>query len=168
MDRAPRLIRRNPARSDRRGGTAASRVELQFVTSRRGATAEGRRPPLASSWNSSQLGAERPHRGLHPGHFAGQTWLSLANVGVMASTTVNTHEAKSRLSQLIRQVEAGDEVIVARNGHPVAKLIAWPPARPARRAGLWSGKVEIHGDVVGSDDDVIALFDESTGAPEPA
>ncbi len=86
----------------------------------------------------------------------------------MSSVTVNTHEAKSRLSELIRQVESGDEVIVARNGQPVAKLIAWPPPKPVRRPGQWAGRVEIVGDVVGSDDDVTAMFDESAEAVDGA
>lgn len=79
----------------------------------------------------------------------------------MSVTIVNIHEAKSRLSELIRGVEAGDEVILARNGATVAKLIAWPPASPRRAPGAWKGRVTYGPDVVGSDDDVAALFDES-------
>ena len=79
----------------------------------------------------------------------------------MATTVVNTHEAKSRLSELIRQAQEGREVIVARNGQPVAKIIAWPPPRPERRPGAWAGRIEYHGDIVGSDEDVIAMFTES-------
>ncbi len=37
--------------------------------------------------------------------------------------TVNVHEAKTNLSQLLKQVEAGEEVIIARNGKPVARLV---------------------------------------------
>ncbi len=36
--------------------------------------------------------------------------------------TVNVHEAKSTLSQLLADVEHGEEVVIARNGTPVAKL----------------------------------------------
>jgi prevent-host-death family protein len=39
------------------------------------------------------------------------------------SATVNTHEAKTNLSKLLARVEAGEEVIIARNGEPVAKLV---------------------------------------------
>lgn len=38
-------------------------------------------------------------------------------------TTVNMHEAKTRLSQLVEAVEAGEEVIIARAGKPVVRLI---------------------------------------------
>lgn len=79
----------------------------------------------------------------------------------MATEVVNTHEAKSRLSELIRLAEAGNEVIVARNGRPVAKLIPWPPARPERRPGGWAGRISYRGDIVGSDPDVLAAFDDA-------
>ena len=37
--------------------------------------------------------------------------------------TVNVHEAKTTLSRLLAQVEAGEEVVIARNGKPVARLV---------------------------------------------
>ena len=37
--------------------------------------------------------------------------------------TVNVHEAKTHLSRLLAQVEAGEDVMIARNGKPVAKLV---------------------------------------------
>ena len=82
----------------------------------------------------------------------------------MATEVVNTHEAKSRLSELIRLAEAGDEVIVARNGRPVAKLIPWPPARPERRPGAWAGRISYGSDIVGTDPDVLAAFDDTTAS----
>ncbi len=45
--------------------------------------------------------------------------------------TVNVHEAKTQLSRLLAQVEAGDEVTIARNGTPVARLVAYKP--PGKR-----------------------------------
>lgn len=83
----------------------------------------------------------------------------------MATHVVNTHEAKSRLSELIREAERGGDVIVARNGHPVAKIIPWPPPRPPRVAGAWEGRITISDDIVGPDDDIAALFDESADNP---
>jgi prevent-host-death family protein len=85
----------------------------------------------------------------------------------MSTHVVNTHEAKSQLSALIREAEQGVDVIVARNGKPVAKIVAWPPARPTRVPGAWAGRVSYECDPVGPDDDVIALFDESTDANMP-
>lgn len=51
--------------------------------------------------------------------------------------TVNVQEAKTRLSELLKRVEAGEDVVIARNGHPVAEL------RPARRVDLVFGGFEI-------------------------
>ena len=45
--------------------------------------------------------------------------------------TVNVHEAKTNLSRLLAQVEAGEDVVIARNGKPVARLVRC--TRPARR-----------------------------------
>ena len=42
-------------------------------------------------------------------------------------TTVNVHEAKTNLSRLLAQVEAGEDVVIARNGKPVARLVSWTP-----------------------------------------
>ncbi len=80
---------------------------------------------------------------------------------------VNTHEAKSRLSELIREAEQGREVIVARNGRPVAKIIAWPPTHVARIPGVWAGQVSYSTDLATTDEDVTSLFDESANTEHP-
>ena len=54
-------------------------------------------------------------------------------------TTVNVHEAKSQLSRLLAQVEAGEEVIIARNGKPVARL-APVQMRGKPRPDVFKGK----------------------------
>ena len=80
----------------------------------------------------------------------------------MATEVVNTHEAKSRLSELIRAAEGGTDVIVARNGRPVARIVPWRSERPVREAGRLRGRLRYaDDDIVGSDPDVVALFDES-------
>ena len=49
---------------------------------------------------------------------------------------VNILEAKNRLSQLIKSVQAGEEVVIANRGEPVARLVpANGPAKAARGAG---------------------------------
>lgn len=50
--------------------------------------------------------------------------------------TVNIHEAKTELSRLLKRVAQGEEVVIARAGKPVAKLVNVEPARPANRLGL--------------------------------
>lgn len=57
-------------------------------------------------------------------------------------TTVNVHEAKSQLSRLLAQAEAGEEVIIARNGKPVAQLVACKP-KPNRQPDTLKGIISI-------------------------
>lgn len=57
------------------------------------------------------------------------------------TTTVNVHEAKTQLSRLLLRVGLGEEVIIARAGKPVARLVAIA-AKPLRRTpGSARGKV---------------------------
>jgi prevent-host-death family protein len=57
------------------------------------------------------------------------------------SQTVNVHAAKTHLSALLEQVERGQEVIIARNGKPVARLV--PEKPPERRPGRFKGCSQI-------------------------
>ena len=84
----------------------------------------------------------------------------------MTAYVVNTHDAKSRLSELIREAEQGHDVLIARNGQPVAKIIPWPPARPARQPGAWAGLTRTIADDIGPDDDIDAVFSESANQAE--
>ncbi|MBP7867096.1 MAG: type II toxin-antitoxin system Phd/YefM family antitoxin [Acidobacteria bacterium] len=55
---------------------------------------------------------------------------------------VNIHEAKTRFSRLVQQVEEGGEVVIARAGKPVARLVAYEAPVPRRRVpGFDRGKV---------------------------
>ena len=62
--------------------------------------------------------------------------------GVDAMPTVNVHEAKTHLSRLLAQVEAGQEVVIARRGAPVARLVACEP-RGKRQADVLKGKITV-------------------------
>ena len=55
--------------------------------------------------------------------------------------TVNVHEAKTNLSRLLEAVRAGEEVIIAKWGKPIARLCPFEPARPWT-PGLLHGKVD--------------------------
>ena len=57
-------------------------------------------------------------------------------------TVVNVHEAKTQLSKLLAQVEAGDEVVIARRGEPVARLVRCKP-KGKRQFGAMKGQVII-------------------------
>ena len=58
---------------------------------------------------------------------------------------VNVHQAKTHLSRLLARAEAGEEVVIARRGEPVARLVACKP-RTERRPGRLKGKVVIPDD----------------------
>ena len=56
--------------------------------------------------------------------------------------TVNVHEAKTHLSRLLTDVEEGEEVVIARNGKPVARLVAITQ-RGKRQPDVLKGKITI-------------------------
>ncbi len=52
-------------------------------------------------------------------------------------TEVNIHEAKTHLSRLLEKVQQGEEVIIAKAGKPVAKLVkVTPPAKRVLGSGV--------------------------------
>ena len=57
---------------------------------------------------------------------------------------VNVHEAKTHLSRLLERVEAGEEIVLARNGKAVARLV--PVGRVQRRPGAMKGRIRIRRD----------------------
>jgi prevent-host-death family protein len=60
--------------------------------------------------------------------------------------TVNIHEAKTHLSKLLARVENGEEIVIARAGRPVARLVRYTPVAKPRKPGGWKGKVWIADD----------------------
>ena len=61
-------------------------------------------------------------------------------------TVVNIYEAKTHFSKLVERALAGEEIVIAKAGHPVAKLVAYSESSAPRAPGGWEGKVEIHED----------------------
>jgi prevent-host-death family protein len=51
---------------------------------------------------------------------------------------VNTHEAKTHLSRLLKRVALGEEITVASRGKPVARLIPIRPKEPRRQLGMFA------------------------------
>ena len=57
-------------------------------------------------------------------------------------TTVNVHEAKTHLSRLLGKVEAGEDIVIARNGTPIARLV--PVKRQGKRQfGAMKGRIRL-------------------------
>lgn len=60
-------------------------------------------------------------------------------------TEVNVHEAKTHLSRLLRRVAGGEEIVIARAGVPVARLVP-VEERPKRVFGVDRGRFLVPGD----------------------
>jgi prevent-host-death family protein len=56
---------------------------------------------------------------------------------------INIYEAKTRLSQLVDLAAKGEDIIIARAGRPVARLVAWRPHPVARKPGRMRGRVRV-------------------------
>ena len=57
---------------------------------------------------------------------------------------VNMHDAKTNLSRLVDRVAEGEEIVIARNGEPVALLTPFKPA--VRRPGRLKGRIRMAAD----------------------
>jgi prevent-host-death family protein len=74
--------------------------------------------------------------------------------------SVNVHEAKTQLSKLLEEVEAGERIVIARAGVPVAVLSPYRVAVRRRRFGLFAGQAVIRDDF----DDLPADIADAFGA----
>jgi prevent-host-death family protein len=76
-------------------------------------------------------------------------------------TRVGMHEAKTNLSKLVAQAEAGEEVVIERRGKPVARLTAIAPVKRSRASirGTWKGKVWMADDFDELPDDIAEAFE---------
>ena len=77
----------------------------------------------------------------------------------------NVSEAKEQLSALLVKVEQGEEVVIARAGKPVAKLVKLEPEKEPRKFGALKGKIWISPDFDDPDPELEKLFYE--GPIEP-
>jgi len=59
---------------------------------------------------------------------------------------INIHEAKTHLSRIVEEVAAGDEIIIAKAGRPVARLVPLESIAPAKRLGLLRGAFNVPDD----------------------
>ena len=70
----------------------------------------------------------------------------------------NIHEAKTNLSKLIEQALAGKEVVIAKAGKPVVKLVSYKEKKKPRVPGLWKGKIWMSDDFNEEDEEINKLF----------
>lgn len=71
----------------------------------------------------------------------------------------NVLEAKTHLSRLIEHVEAGEEVVIARAGRPVARLVPYRTRTSPRMPGIWQGRVHLAPDFDAPDQEIIESFE---------
>jgi len=73
---------------------------------------------------------------------------------------VNTHEAKTQFSRLLRRVAAGEEITIANRGVPVARLVPVPREKSPRVLGILRGELTIPEDFDAPlADDLLDLFE---------
>ena len=72
---------------------------------------------------------------------------------------VNMHQAKSSLSRLVKRALAGEEVVIARNGEPLVKLVPVSKPRKRRVPGRLKDTVWIGPDFEFTDEEITELFE---------
>ena len=76
---------------------------------------------------------------------------------------VNTHEAKTQLSRLLKRVAAAEEIVIATRGIPVARLVPVAAEKPKRKLGAYGDTIKIADDFDAPlPDDIL---DDFEGAP---
>ncbi|MGC9129123.1 MAG: type II toxin-antitoxin system Phd/YefM family antitoxin [Acidithiobacillus sp.] len=80
-------------------------------------------------------------------------------------TVVNIHEAKTQLSRYVDQAAAGEEIIIARSGKPVARLVPLAEPERPRVLGLGAGRFRMpeHFDRM-AQDDILQMFSGHLGS----
>ncbi len=71
---------------------------------------------------------------------------------------VNIHQAKTHLSKLLEQLSHGEEIILAKAGKPIAKLVPHTQVAKKRVAGLMKGKIKMADDFDQLPDDFLNSF----------
>ena len=64
----------------------------------------------------------------------------------MKSSKINIHQAKTHLSRLVEDVAGGSEILIAKGGRPMARLVPLRRDDSPRRPGLLKGKLKISED----------------------
>jgi len=71
---------------------------------------------------------------------------------------VNIHEAKTNLSKLIEKTKEGEDIIIAKAGKPVAKLVEYKEKAKFRKSGLLKGKIFVSDEFNDEDEEINKLF----------
>jgi prevent-host-death family protein len=75
------------------------------------------------------------------------------------SEIVDMHQAKTSLSRLVERALAGEDIVIARNGEPLVKLVPVAKERKPRVPGQGKGKIWIGPDFEFTDEEITELFE---------
>ena len=77
------------------------------------------------------------------------------------------HEAKTHLSKLVQAALDGEEVVIAKNGTPLVKLVPCEPVKKKLRPppGLWKGQIWIADDFDAPSQEIIEMFEGNDEEP---
>lgn len=70
----------------------------------------------------------------------------------------NIHEAKAKLSQLVELAASGEDVVIAKAGKPVARLVRYEIATEPRPIGLLKGQIVIAPDFDAANEEINSMF----------
>ena len=74
--------------------------------------------------------------------------------------SVNIHEAKTHLSKLLKRVASGEEIVIAKAGKPLARLVRFEPSRQGRTLGTERDKFTVSADFNAAlPEDVLEAFE---------
>lgn len=77
--------------------------------------------------------------------------------------SVYTQEAETHLSQLLKEVSDGEEIVIAEAGKPIARLVAYAESTEPRSPGCWRGQVWMADDFDETPEEIIdSFYDEET------
>lgn len=71
----------------------------------------------------------------------------------------NVYEAKTQLSKLLDRAADGEDIVIARNGRPVARLVPIQRSTTRRTPGAWQGKVWMAPDFDDTPQEIIDAMD---------
>ena len=77
----------------------------------------------------------------------------------------NIQEAKTHLSRLVERAHSGEEIIIAKAGKPMAKLVPYEPELKPRKGGYYKGKLRESADCWESDEELIKEMTEGSIFP---
>lgn len=78
---------------------------------------------------------------------------------------VNIHEAKTHLSKIVKEVEAGEQYLIGKAGTPVALLIPYSEKPKARKPGALKDQIFLSDDFDSYDEEIANLFESSDIEP---